>query len=124
MQSTVSVNRLGRRVSTATDGTSSTHLRLVNRAIETAIEKKVCATAAWAVETMGGCRKSTVNPPNTAWAITVAKAAKASFRNQERRSTTHVQRAMAKVRTTSDPATRRWLHSNRTPPARLGTLTR
>src|ERR1700685_66833 len=54
IESKVNVESAGRRVSNSTRGCSSTHLRPVNSAIDTAMQKKVCATVACAVEIHGG----------------------------------------------------------------------
>jgi len=114
--------RLGRRASNSICGTSSIHLRPVNMAMATAIQKNVWATAAWAEETHGGWNNKTVRPPSTACVITVPRAAMPSHFIQRRRSANHVQAAIEIVSITIDPAIARWVHSNLIPPCSGGTL--
>ncbi len=54
IESTVSVKRAGRRWSSSVRGCSSTQRRPVKTAIATAMQKKVCATAACALEIGAG----------------------------------------------------------------------
>src|SRR5580692_4387405 len=114
--------RLGRRLSNSIGGTSSTHRRPVNMAMVTAMQKKVCATAACAEDTHGGWNNKTVSPPRIACVMTVARAAMPSHFIQRRRSANHVHAAMEIVSRTIDPAIARWLHSNLIPPRKGGTL--
>src|ERR1700733_12477235 len=114
--------RLGRQLSNSICGTSSTHRRPVNTAMVTAMQKKVCATAACTEETQGGWNKRTVRPPRIACVITVPRAATPSHFIQRRRSANHVHAAMEIVSSTMDPAIARWVHSYLIPPCKGGTL--
>jgi len=116
------VTRLGRRLSNSICGTSSTHLRPVNIAMTTEMQKNVCATAAWAEETHGGWNNRTVSPPRIACVITVPRAATPSHFIQRRRSANQVHAAIEIVSSTMEPAMARWLHSNLIPPCNGGTL--
>src|SRR5579872_347456 len=93
----VSAARLGLRWSNSILGGCSIHFWPVKTAMQTAMQKNVCATVACAVESQGGWKNKTVIPPSVACTITVPKAASASHRSQRRRSTKKVQQAMAKI---------------------------
>src|SRR5580700_10601767 len=91
-------------------------------AMVTAMQKKVCATAACAEDTHGGWNNKTVSPPRIACAMTVHRAAMPSHFIQRRRSANQVHAAMEMVSSTIDPAIARWLHSYRIPPCNGGML--
>src|SRR5208282_3903511 len=88
----------------------------------TAMQKNVCATAAWAEETHGGWNNKTVRPPRMACVMTVPRAAMPSHFIQRRGSANQVHAAMESVSRTMDPAIARWLHSNFIPPCSGWTL--
>ena len=88
---------VGLRRSIAVFSTSAGKLRAVRMEIATAMQKKVCPTTAWAVETAGGRKFSTVTPPRIPCTMMVAKAPMASFFIQARRSTANVKIVMPKV---------------------------
>src|SRR5216684_2909967 len=96
IESRVSVNRAGLRVSNSIRGCSSIHCRPVNRAITTAMQKNVWASAAWAEEIAGGRYNRTVSPPRIPCAIS--------------------------VRSPATCAIMRWMCSNCTPPTSFGIL--
>ena len=68
------------------------------------MQKKVCATAAWAVEIAGGRKWRTVIPPNTVCATMVPSAPSAKVFIQRRRSASQVQTAIAEVSRIVNPA--------------------
>src|SRR6266853_5240919 len=122
IESKVSVNRAGLRVSNSIRGCSSIHCRPVNRATTTAMQKNVWASAAWAEEIAGGRYNRTVSPPRIPCAITVPTAASAKIRSQRRFSTRQVQIARISVRSPATCAIMRWMCSNCTPPTSFGIL--
>ncbi len=89
-------------------------LRDVTTAKVVTRQRKSWASPAWAIETAGGRKRSTVTPPRIACARTAPTAENAIQRAQRRGSARRAQRAIPTVRSATVPANMRWPCSART----------
>src|SRR5437762_1419538 len=89
-----SVRSEGEPLSAIAAGSVSIHAREVNSAMQTVIQKNVCARVACALEIHHGKKKSTVSPPSTPCAITVASAATPNHFIRRRASDRQIQTVM------------------------------
>src|SRR3990172_910656 len=86
------------------DGRVRSHQELVKIAMLTMVQKKSCASAAWAEEMAGGRKNRTVSPPRIPCPMTAPRAETPSQRSQRRGSTRHHQKASTMLSKTTNDA--------------------